>query len=52
MSKSSSDAKQRRSKKYRELHEKLRQELEAKNVIKPEQEYITTEERRPPWWAL
>jgi len=36
MSKFSSDARQRRSKKYRETHEALRKELEAKGVLKPE----------------
>lgn len=42
-----SDARQRKSKKFRETHEKLRKELEAANVLKPEP---AKPSKQHPWW--
>lgn len=47
MSKYSSDAKSRASKKAKAVHEQLRKELERKKVLKPKQENIP----KQPWYV-
>lgn len=47
----SSDAKSRASKKAKAVIEDLRKSLEAKKVLKPEQESVP-KQASPPWWAL
>ncbi len=53
MSKSSSDSKQRRSKKYLAVIEDLKRDLENRKIIKPEpQKPENSLSLSAPWWTL